>query len=422
MILRKGKENFLWLVAFSAPLASTLLAMGGLAFYLTFISLYFSQQGYGQVPIGFLQGAYFFGLFTGAFFLEKILRRIGHVQMLALSGSLLTATILSQALTMNLYLWVATRFLAGIALASFYIVVECWMLDRSEFHQRGLVLSLYMFVLNAGYALGQQFIQVISFDRSDAFVIASLLTATSIIPVVLSTKKLTLPSAESGIKLVKLVKISPFGTSCCLASGLLLGALYSFLPVAVKENHILGAQLVAILVVGGLIAQWPLGKLSDLIDRRKLLLVLCLFLFGINLLLLFLGISASIYCLALILVLGGVVFTMYPISLTQVADHLKHDQLAAGTSALLLLYGGGSAVGPILSAYVMQYVGTEGLFIFLAAIGLILSLQGLNTVRVKKPIPEEEKEVFVALPRTTSVAYEMDPRIEEEEEYPSYES
>ena len=151
-----------------------------------------------------------------------------------------------------------------------------------------------------------------------------------------------------------------------------------------------------------------MGKLSDRIDRRKVLFVLHLVLIAVASAL---SVGQVLFLSQLVLLLGAAAFTLYPLSLTQVLDNLEPSQFAAGTASLLLLYGVGSVTGPLVTAGLVAYVGGRGVFVS-TGIGCLVALACGVSSLIRRPITGAAKEPFVSVPRTTSVAYEMDPRIE----------
>ena len=400
------------LFSFSAPLASTLLAMTGVGFYITFISLHFTELGYNEVILGIIQGSYFLGLFLGAWKIDYFVKRIGPIQVLAISGTLLAITSLLQAFSNDLTLWIITRIFAGLALAAFYVVIECWMIDHSGDQERGVVLSLYMIVLNAGYIIGQQIIGHISLHNSSGFIIAALLACLSVIPIAFSINKLTPPEHEAPLKFRKIFKASPLGTIGCLITGLAISALYSFLAIIAKHFTVDGPQLVSIFVLGGLLAQWPIGRLSDHFDRRKILILISATLLLASLLLLLPPIHTYL-TYTLVGCLGIAVFTLYPISLNLTTDRLHRKHFIRAMASLLLLYGAASSIGPLLAALCIQWIDTTGFFSYLSLLGALITIIALYSLK-RPPVPEEDHEEFSPSPHTTPSAYNLKPSPEED--------
>jgi len=149
MTLPKPSKLIHLVVEFMAPLSSVFLMIFGTAFYTTFLSVFLDTAGYTQREIGIVQSAFFLGLFFGAFQMERLIKRVGHIQALVVFGSLATSVTILQALIQIFPAWVFFRFLSGLSLAALYIVIESWMLDHSTETNRGVVLSLYMIFLTS---------------------------------------------------------------------------------------------------------------------------------------------------------------------------------------------------------------------------------------------------------------------------------
>lgn len=410
------KSRFSELVAsFAAPLISVALMMLASAYFTTFISLFLDHEGVGKTKIGLIQSAFYFGMLTGAFRMEKLIRRTGHIQALAIFGSLATSTILVQFAFENFIVWTIMRFLNGISLAAIYIVIESWMLTTSENNTRGVILSLYMIVLYVSQALSQQILNFIDLTSFTPFILSAILTSLGVIPVCLSTTRITLPEIES-IRFKKILKASPFGVMGCLASGLILSSLYSFFPIYAVSKSFSGENLMSVLIAGGVALQWPLGKLSDYFERRLTLLSIVGTTLALSLLILFYPGNHALIMYTLAFFIGGCVFTIYPVSVTQVCDHLDYSQITKATALLLIVHGAGSSGGPIASSSVVGYFGTNSLFSFITVTLFLLLVLGIAVIFSRKIVPYDEQRDFVPTPGVTPVASELDPRTDEETE------
>jgi MFS family permease len=165
-------------------------------------------------------------------------------------------------------------------------------------------------------------------------------------------------------------------------------------------------------ILGGALLQWPIGRLSDNSDRRRVLAVVCLgavvaalatygFILAIPDVL---YISAFIY--------GGFAFTVYSLSVAHTNDHLGKDQALEATRSLLLLHGIGAVIGPALAGVLMEWLGAGSLLLYFA---VVLALLGLYAVfRMRSRLPIIPAEPFKPMTGETSrVVLEMDPRVDE---------
>jgi len=395
------------LVDFHAPLLSVALMMLGVGFFTTFVTLYLNDQGYSNTEIGYAQSAYFFGMFLGGFKMESFIRKIGHIQTLAVFGSLGTSTILLQGLLPFFPLLVFCRFLLGLSITAIYIVIESWMLDRSTVKIRGVVLSLYMIFLYAAQAASQQFLVFLSISSTLPFLIAAFFTSLCVIPVSLSTEKFILPAHLETMKFSKIFRISPFGTMGCLVSGIILSVIYSFFPLFAIDRAVRSEQLMFATIGGGMLLQWPIGKLSDYFERRLTLISIVFAGMLLSIVPLLYEGSSEMIVFGIAFLFGGVSFTLYPVSISQVCDHLDQTHITKAAAFLTILYGLGSIIGPNLVPGLIQSMGMNGIFLFFCIVLGELGGIGLFTYFSRPKIPKEEQNAYLPL---SPMVQDMDPR------------
>ena len=400
------------IIKFLAPLSSVALMIFGSAFYTTFLSIFLDSEGYTRKEIGFIQSAFFLGMLLGAFQMEKLIKRVGHIQALTVFGSLATCSTLLQAMYQTFPSWIVLRFIFGLSLAALYIVIESWMLFYSKPQTRGAILSLYMICLYASQSVSQQVLSLVDIHSFTPFLISALFTSLSVIPVGLSTNRITLPASHETIGFFHIIKVSPFGVAGCFISGLILSALYSFFPIYSVSRHIPSENLMSITIAGGVLLQLPIGRLSDYFERRKTLLIIVIIALLLSLLGFFYNDASTASILVLSFLVGGFLFTLYPLSITQVCDHLDHSHITTATALLLISYGFGSVLGPVTSSKVIEVFGINALFLYFSILLGALGLVGVASA-IKRPIvPLDEQTDFLPLTNVTPVAYEMDPRSE----------
>lgn len=301
-------------------------------------------------------------------------------------------------------------------MAALYIVIESWMLERSNIKNRGVVLSIYMISLYTAQSASQQILQVIDFHSFTPFLLSALFTSLSVIPVGLSTNRVVIPTIHEQISFKSIINASPFGVTGCLFSGLILSTLYSFFPIFAESVSISSANLMTITIAGGVILQWPIGKLSDFFERRKVLILVVL----VTLILSMIAYQSAHLppstVLILFFFLGGFVFTLYPLSISQVCDHLDQSHITTATALLLIAYGLGSVIGPATSSIVVESQGISSIFLYFSVVLGSLGTVGIITSLKRPIVPLDEQTGFQPMPAATPVAYEMDPRGEEPNE------
>ena len=374
----------------------------------TLISIRLHHNGASSMLVGAMMSIYYFGFICGSFRTEKFIIKVGHIRAFATFASFLTIFSLLQGLFFAEWFWLLLRFLSGIATAGIFVVIEAWLLVLSSTKTRGRILAFYMIALYAAQAMGQFLINIADITTMIPFVIAATLSAFAIIP--LAMLKVIQPQIEepSALSFIKLYQASGSGMIGCLASGIVLGAAYGLLPIFLTEqthNTYYVSLLMSALIFGGMTLQYPVGKLSDIIERRLVLIFISFLLIIISLALLF----NHLYNLALfttfIFLFGGLTFTLYPLSITLACDNLNTKDIISGTQGLSLAYGVGATTGPLIAPFFIRIFGNSGLMIYFAIVGVVLVLFFLYR-RSKKPAVGQEV-TFIPIPQTTPITAEL---------------
>lgn len=403
--------------SFAPPLFSLALIMLGQGFFNTFVSLKIASEGYSYSINGLVNSFYYIGMMLGGIYIERFMKNIGHIRAFAIFASLNGAIICIQCLTFNIGSWMFLRFCTGICGAGLFIVIESWLLLVSNAKTRGRILAIYMVALYAAQAAGQFLINFTSIDSPSAFLATIFLSSISVAPICMMKSEIPQIVKEPSVtNILYICKNSFFGVFGCFLSGMALSAFYSLAPVFAKSSgfSILEvSQIMGFTIFGGLALQWPLGKLSDCINRLKVLLFVAITLFIISLLL-FLEFKMPFpFFLLLCILFGGFSFTLYPLSITYACDSFPHSKIVAVTCSMLIVYGMGAILGPLIAPLPMQLISPSALFLYMSILSFLLIVFGIIEIRKPvKPKEEESQEKYVPLPGTTPLAYHLDPRQE----------
>lgn len=379
------------------------------SFFMTFVAVKLNSMNISENIMGYIHSAFYGGILIGAIKSEDAINRVGHIRAFTCFASLITVMVILQGYFHNPYSWIVFRFCSGFALAASYVIIESWLLAQSTPSTKGKILSLYMLFLYSSQATSQFLLDIVDIETSEPFLLAAILSSLSIIPSSLTYMKA--PEIDSTVKisLIKYFKMSQFGFMGCVISGLILSAIYSFLPNYAQDNNLSVSTILGVTIAGGFCLQWPIGKLSDLFDRTKVLTVIALLAILISFLILLISNEILIYIISFLL--GGLCFTIYPISIAQVCDSLGHGNIVNMTGALLCAYGMGAVLGPQILAPLIGVFGSSIIFIYIAFISFTFLALGIYTITKVKTIPNENQVEFVAMPRATPIANNLDPRI-----------
>lgn len=392
-------------------LLAVFMLMAGSGFMATLISLQLEAAGTTPLLIGLVATAYFAGLTVGSLRVTPLIQRVGHIRAFAAFVSLFSASTLTYAMHENVALWASLRFIDGFCMAGVFVCIESWLSGQSSQQERGGVLATYMTVLYSGQAIGQ-FLLTLSRDKpSMPFLVASVLLSLAVIPIALTRRNGPVIEARPAMSIRRLYEGSPLGIVGAAVTGLMLGAFYALGAVHVRRLGMdlpSAALFISVVILGGVVLQWPIGWLSDLFDRRRV--IVATFAAG--------ALASGMIALidtpgTALLVLGGVfggmTFALYPLCVAHTNDRLAPGDRVGASGGLVLAYSVGAAAGPMAGAALMAVIGPAGLYVFitlcaLGALGFALWRQ-LASV----PVPQELQQPYQTLPRTTPMPASLDP-------------
>ena len=240
----------------------------------TLLGVRASLERFPTAVTGVVMSAFYFGLLVGAVYTPRIVGRVGHVRVFGALASIASSAILLHSLFVTPLVWGTLRLVSGVCFAGLYVVTESWLNDRVSNETRGQLLSLYMIVTYLGVAGGQLLLNLADPNGFVLFIISSVLISIALVPLLLSAG----PEPRFGklqvIGMRELLSISPLGVAGTITAGMAMGALFGIGPVYAEQSG-LGIRDISLFmtapVVGCLLLQWPVGHLSDRLDRRAVI-------------------------------------------------------------------------------------------------------------------------------------------------------
>jgi MFS family permease len=379
-------------------------------------------EGFSTLSIGLMGGAYFFGFTLGCLRGSTLLRRVGHIRVFAAMTAAASAVPLLHGLWVETWLWWLLRFVTGYCFAVLYVVIESWLNEQATNETRGMVFSAYTLITLTVLAVGQQMLLLYDPQQMALFAIASAIVSIAAIPVVLSVAPTPTQAKEKvRLDLRRLFRISPAGALGCLASGLANGPFWALAPVFVagySSEVSLAAWFMTSAVLGGAVGQWPLGFWSDRVDRRWVIAFAATMgmLVGLASWVFFSHLT-PVLLMALGAAWGAVAFPLYAVSVAHSNDHARPGEYVMISSGLLLMYGIGAIGGPFIASLAMQWLGSGGLFLYTAAIHVLLLGYIAFRFFKREPVQEEEHRKFVdALAGTQTASHVYEDEIAEQEQ------
>ena len=388
-------------------LTGTALLLIGVGLLNTLVPLRGMNAGYSGTLLGGLTSAYYAGYFIGTFVMPPLVRRIGHIRAFAFCTACAACIVQLYAFGTDAIAWLVLRALTGIVLVGLYAIIESWLNAQAPIGKRGAVFATYMVVNLCGLALGQQLLRIQG-EPFVLFAMVALLVCAATLPVLLTRQAQPQPQATPKLQLGLLFDVAPTAGAGALLSGLAMGAFWGLLPVYARRigfDTTTTGTYMSIAILGGAALQWPLGRLSDRHDRRIALALVS----AAAALLALAGIAFGGRVLpetATIFLFGGMSFAVYPILVAHLVDHAPPEDLLAASSSVLLVYGVGSALGPLIAGEAMSLFGAWSLFAWFALTHGVLAGYAAWRYQVFRRVPTGAT-TFQPMLRTTPAAMRL---------------
>jgi len=376
-----------------ALLLGMFLVMIGNGLQGTVLGVRGAMEDFGSLTMGLVMSAYFVGFLGGAQMTPWLLRRVGHVRVFAALASVISAAMLIYAVAVHPVAWFALRILVGFCMSGVYVVAESWLNDGVENRIRGQALSAYVIMQMLGIVLAQALLNVADPGGYELFIIMAVAVSAAVVPILLSVSPAPVFETTRRMSLAELYRASPLGCVGTFLLGGIFACLFGMSAVYGSRIGLSNAELsifVGAIYVGGMILQYPIGWLSDRMDRRWLILFVCA-LGAAAAAVAFLGGGASFTLLVTCaFVIGGTANPLYSLLIAYTNDYLAHEDMASAAAGLIVLNGIGAAGTPILLGYVMDLTGPPSFMLFIGVLLGAVSLYALyrNTVRPSTPVDE----------------------------------
>ena len=403
----------------SSLLFTTAFLLAGHGLHMTFLPLRASELGLSQTLIGLSGSAYFAGFLTGALVIPPIIARVGHIR----SFTALLAIFLSSFLFLSLIdegiIWVLVRFVLGAVMCGSYTVIESWLAEQSDSTQHGRVLSVYTAIVLISMAVGQYLLGVTEANPLYPFILVSLLVGLAIVPVCLTRSLAPAPVPATRFDFSKLYRRSHTAFAGALGSGVVMGGFWglgAIYALSVTNDSSFVPTFIAANIIGGALAQYPIGMASDRIDRRYVLAALCAA-SGISAFALMLASSQQTLLLGAF-AFGAFANSLYAVSLAKAADNSKREEFVTIGSSVLLLNALGSASSSLIIGWTMRTMGDGALFALVGTASLVTGVFIVLQPPGRTAVTIEEQGAFI--PATSAMApaaFDQDPRSDEEVEY-----
>jgi MFS family permease len=388
-------------LALAAVMSGIAVVSVGNGLLAVFLAVRMTVEQFPTVTIGVVVTGYSAGFLVGCLLVGRAIRRVGHIRSFAVFAGLMATASLAFAVHVHPLSWLALRLVTGFAAAGLFVVAESWLTEKVPSAQRGRVFGVYMISNKIAYGCGQLLLMAGDPAGLALFMIASACFSLCLLPVALTRAESPGVPDLAGFGLRDLYRVSPVAVVGCFIAGVNNNSVVGVGPVYAAGLGLGTGEIAwftALVQFGSLLLQYPIGRLSDVIDRRRVLVIAGAGTVLLALLIMALGERSTPGLLALAALYGGISFTLYPLCVAHAADHVEARHLVAVSGGLLLAWAAGATIGPVLATLIMAQAGPGGLFLFVALATSLLILFTLWRMTRRPPPPSSEPAPFVPAP------------------------
>ena len=362
-------------------------------------------EGFSVLTTGLIMSGFFVGALASSMLSPKQIKKTGQIRTYAAYASIASTAILIQILFIEPPIWFVARFLSGFCIVGIMIIVEGWLNSISSNENRGQIFSIHMIVVWGGLALGQGLFVVDDPAGISLFLLASILLSVSLIPILLTEIKAPETDVQESLGLKALWKASPSGVATIGLSGLASAGFFGVGTIyAVKAGlSVSETALFMTLFIGfGAVSQWPLGWLSDKIDRRKVILLCCASVISICIVLVSFEFTSTIHLILSALV-GAFTLPLYSIGVAQANDRLEPKQMISASGTIVLVFSVFAVLGPFTMSYFLELFEMLGFMIYMGIVHSIIAVTVLMMMMINQDVDESEQTDFQVMGQRPSV-------------------
>ena len=408
--------------SFSALFLTTLIMLIAQGSLSTYLGLSLAQNQVDSIWIGAMMSCYYFGLVLGSKLGHKLISRVGHIRAFVACAAIVSACAMSHILIDKLEIWLLLRVLVGMGMMCQYMVIESWLNEQAENSQRGAVFAFYMLTSYLGMIGGQLMLMQFPELGLTPLLLISMCSSLCIVPIALTSGIHPAPLQPAPLKIITFWRKVPQSLTAITIAGLIAGAFYGLAPAYMASKGFTTEQVtvfMSVTILAGLLAQWPMGKISDRIPRSRILRFNAAALAILTFLMTILPLNTTFFMLTSFFY-GFLAFTIYPIASAFANQHIEQSERVALSATILLTFGLGACFGPLLASGLIQLLGPDMLYAFICLCSLVLFLRLIRvnyTLKMTQRLMDEQQLAQFKMGSgdlvSSPLAAALDPRVDE---------
>jgi MFS family permease len=392
------------LAKIAALLATAVIMLLGNGLQGTLVPVRAHEAGFSDTALSLIGGAYFAGFVAGCVWGPYLIHRSGHIRSFAILAALTAATILVHALIVTPLIWAGLRAVIGFCAAGMFVILEGWLNSQARNEIRGRIFTTYATLNNLALLAGQYLFTLADPRSHELFSAVAILIMLCLVPVSITNEREPHSTGVVKLRLLRLYNLSPVGAVGAVAVGLASGAFWTLAPVFAHTRGLSGdnvALFMAAVILGGALAQWPLGRLSDFTDRRYIIASAAVAAALAGLMLAVpapAGVAGQTWLLIGGFCYGATAFPIGSLVNAHMNDHAKREEMTEVANSNLFLYGVAAAIGPLIAAVVIAAGGISAIFYYTATIHAAFVAFVLIRMLARAPVATGDRDPFAQAP------------------------
>lgn len=384
----------LFLMMLGAGLQGSLLGIRG------------ADEGFSTFILSLISSGYYIGFFAGSIIVPTWLKRVGYIRVFAALVAVASVAAIAYPMLVEQYTWFVMRLLTGFCFAGIFMIAESWLNTQTHNDNRAKVLGAYVIILFIGMTTGQILLNLGDIDGYFLFALGSVVISLASVPLLLANRPVPVVEESTVImSIVKVYKRSPLGVVSLFFANFINGGIVGMAAIYAKTVGMSTDKIslfVAAAYIGVIFLQFPIGSLSDRIDRRKVIIVLGVLTIFVS----FVAMQTeNDYALIIVFcLLGGLALPLYALSVAYVNDRLMPEEVLPATSALIKIAGIGNMLAPLIIGASMVKFGANWFFGSLSIAAAVIVFFGTYRALTSREVDVEEQGEYAPMAIGTTAA------------------
>lgn len=358
--------------------------------------------GFSSTQIGLLGSAHFIGFFCGCWWSPRLMGAVGHARAFATFAACGAIGAIAHPLWFDPWFWTGLRVMTGLCVAGCYTIIEAWLHSSVNNATRGRALGAYRLVDLSMSMLAQLLIGVLPAASYVSYNILAIVCCAALLPLMVSRARQPATPEAPRLKPIRAFRLSPLGVAGVVVAGVTTASFRMVGPVYAQQVGLGAGEtglFLAAFVLGGAIAQFPVGWLADFYDRRWVLIWLSLAALVACALTVTIGTLNVFWVFSTAAIFGLVTFPIFSVASAHANDFAEPDARVELSASLMFWYGAGAIASPLLASWLIEISGPSALFLFISIAHVGLAFYGFRRM-VSRPTAST-RTPYRYLPRTS---------------------